>query len=204
MCPCGIVTSLKFNLRAESPRDCMDLLMSWQHIPNIVIYDFVWGPATHGNIRFPRALSFSPHEGRLLSPTAENIQRDNYLAIKWGLHVCQPVLYKCFQSVWAITTSKKKLNLYDHVGSSKTTELHLQAKKKKSPTKKTWALLTHKSLWFTDPVHSKSQLAVCKAIGPDNGWHSGFVKDQRCNYQYDWSKYQANSYEVMQHTIFVF
>lgn len=74
MCPCGIVYSLKFNLRAESPRDYMDMLMSWQHIPNIVIYDFARGLATHGNIRFPTALPFSPHEGRLLSPTAENIQ----------------------------------------------------------------------------------------------------------------------------------
>ncbi|KAL1276402.1 hypothetical protein QQF64_036025 [Cirrhinus molitorella] len=49
----------------------------------------------------------------------------------------------------------------------------------------------------SNAVQSKSQLAVCKATGPDNGWHSGFVKDQRCNYEYDWSKYQANNYEVL-------
>ncbi|KAL1276540.1 hypothetical protein QQF64_036163 [Cirrhinus molitorella] len=49
----------------------------------------------------------------------------------------------------------------------------------------------------SNAVQSKSQLAVCKAIGPDSGWHSGFVKDQRCNYEYDWSKYQAKNYEVL-------
>ncbi|KAF4115116.1 uncharacterized protein LOC131535889 [Onychostoma macrolepis] len=49
----------------------------------------------------------------------------------------------------------------------------------------------------SNAVRSKTQLVVCKAIGPDSGWHSGFVKDQRCNYEYNWSKHQANNYEVL-------
>ncbi|KAK2892478.1 hypothetical protein Q8A67_012466 [Cirrhinus molitorella] len=46
-------------------------------------------------------------------------------------------------------------------------------------------------------VRSNTLLAVCKAIGPDRGWHSGFVKDQRCNYEYDGRPHQASSYEVL-------
>lgn len=34
-CTHGIVYSLKFNLRAESPQDFTDLLMSWKHLPNV-------------------------------------------------------------------------------------------------------------------------------------------------------------------------
>ncbi len=40
MCLCGIVYSLKCNLRAESPGDIADLLLSWKHIPNVIMYDF--------------------------------------------------------------------------------------------------------------------------------------------------------------------
>ncbi|XP_052407904.1 uncharacterized protein LOC127953050 [Carassius gibelio] len=73
MCPCGVVYTLKFNMRAESPRDYIDILQSWQHLPNVTIYDFARGLATHGNLRDPLKLTFSPNEGRLLSPTVENI-----------------------------------------------------------------------------------------------------------------------------------
>ncbi|XP_039606727.1 uncharacterized protein LOC120527410 [Polypterus senegalus] len=69
MCPCGIVYSLKCNLRAESPRDFADLLLSWKHMPNVVIYDFARGLATHTNLRVPEKLPFSPFEGRLAEPT---------------------------------------------------------------------------------------------------------------------------------------
>jgi len=58
-------------------------------------------------------------------------------------------------------------------------------------------------LWFTDAVLSKTQLAVCKAIGLDSGWHSGFVQDQRCNYEYNGGAYQAYSYEVTQYSTFI-
>ncbi|KAL1250956.1 hypothetical protein QQF64_018752 [Cirrhinus molitorella] len=74
MCPCGIVYSIKCCLRAESPRDFSDILLSWKHIPNIVIYDFARGLATHTNLRYPEALTFTPHEGRLADPTDDNIK----------------------------------------------------------------------------------------------------------------------------------
>ncbi|CAL9704226.1 unnamed protein product [Knipowitschia caucasica] len=74
MCPCGQVLSLKFNIRAESPRDFTDLLLSWKHLPNICIYDFARGLAVHANLREPVSLPFSPHEGRLLDPSPTNIQ----------------------------------------------------------------------------------------------------------------------------------
>lgn len=73
MCPCGIVYSIKFNIRAESPRDFSDLLLSWKHMPNIVIYDFARGLATHMNLREPQKLPFKPFEGRLATPTPDNI-----------------------------------------------------------------------------------------------------------------------------------
>ncbi|CAM4567677.1 unnamed protein product [Leuciscus chuanchicus] len=49
----------------------------------------------------------------------------------------------------------------------------------------------------SNAVLSKTQLAVCKAIGPDGGWHSGFVKNQYCNYEYDWKPNWGKSYEVL-------
>lgn len=73
MCPCGVVYSLKCNLRAESPRDFVDLLFSWKHMPNIIIYDFARGLATHANLRAPESIPIHPHEGRLAEPTQENI-----------------------------------------------------------------------------------------------------------------------------------
>ncbi|XP_057187756.1 uncharacterized protein carm1l isoform X1 [Triplophysa rosa] len=73
-CPCGVVYSIKFNIRAESPRDFAELLLSWKHFPNVTIYDFARGLATHTNLREPEILPFSPHEGRVSEPTPENIQ----------------------------------------------------------------------------------------------------------------------------------
>ncbi|XP_051747435.1 SE-cephalotoxin-like [Ctenopharyngodon idella] len=49
----------------------------------------------------------------------------------------------------------------------------------------------------SNAVRSKTQLVVCKAIGPDGGWHSGFVKDQHCLYEWDWKEHWAKSYEVL-------
>ena len=41
MCPCGIINSIKFNVRAESPRDYCDMLLSfnpWSILgPNVYI-----------------------------------------------------------------------------------------------------------------------------------------------------------------------
>ncbi|XP_049339463.1 uncharacterized protein LOC125804568 [Astyanax mexicanus] len=72
-CPCAVVYSVKFNIRAESPRDFADLLLSMKHFPNVSLYDFARGLATHTNLRKPETLPFSPYEGRLLEPTEENI-----------------------------------------------------------------------------------------------------------------------------------
>ncbi|KAG9277292.1 hypothetical protein AMEX_G7290, partial [Astyanax mexicanus] len=44
------------------------------HMPNVAVYDFARGLATHGNLRQPEDLPFTPHEGRLLQPTEENIR----------------------------------------------------------------------------------------------------------------------------------
>ncbi|XP_076869611.1 uncharacterized protein LOC143519745 [Brachyhypopomus gauderio] len=87
-CPHGVVYSLKFNLRAESPRDFTDLLLSWKHLPNVSIYDFARGLATHANLRFPTSIPFRPYEGRLTEPTFKNISA----AQKGKLKVCLPWL----------------------------------------------------------------------------------------------------------------
>ncbi|CAM4572250.1 unnamed protein product [Leuciscus chuanchicus] len=83
LCPHGIVYSIKFNLRAESPRDFADLLLSWKHFPNVCVYDFARGLATHTNLRVPHSLPFQPFEGRLSEPTEENVKaaRDGKLLV---------------------------------------------------------------------------------------------------------------------------
>jgi len=68
------VYSLKFLLRAESPRDYADCLLSFKHFPNVNIYDFARGLATHTNLREPECIPFRPYEGRLKEPTPENIK----------------------------------------------------------------------------------------------------------------------------------
>ncbi|XP_077050711.1 uncharacterized protein LOC143700866 isoform X2 [Siphateles boraxobius] len=78
LCPHGIVYSIKFNLRAESPRDFADLLLSWKHFPNVCVYDFARGLATHTNFRVPHSLPFQPFEGRLSDPTEENVKAARY------------------------------------------------------------------------------------------------------------------------------
>lgn len=68
MCPCGVVNSIKVLVRAESPRDFTDIMLSWKHLPNITICDFARGLSTHANLRNPNMIPFIPHEGRLLEP----------------------------------------------------------------------------------------------------------------------------------------
>ena len=88
-CPCGVVYSLKLNLRAESPRDFVDLLLSWKHFPNVSVYDYARGLAQHGNRRQPGL--FAPFQGRLLDPTPENIKQ----ASEGKAHVNMPWLKNC-------------------------------------------------------------------------------------------------------------
>jgi len=45
-----------------------------KHFPNIAIYDFARGLATHTNLREPEILPFRPHEGRLAEATTDNLQ----------------------------------------------------------------------------------------------------------------------------------
>ncbi|XP_041840399.1 LOW QUALITY PROTEIN: uncharacterized protein LOC121639302, partial [Melanotaenia boesemani] len=85
-CPCGVVYSVKFNLRAESPRDFVDLLLSWKHLPNISVYDYAKGLAVHANRRQPGI--FDPFQGRLLDPSIENIKQ----ASQGKVHVSMPWL----------------------------------------------------------------------------------------------------------------
>ncbi|TDH06799.1 hypothetical protein EPR50_G00117410 [Perca flavescens] len=72
--PCGVLYSLKFNIRAEGPRDFADMLLSWKHMPIISAYDFAQGLVNHTNVRVPENPPFQPNEGRLAPPTPENIQ----------------------------------------------------------------------------------------------------------------------------------
>uniref|UniRef100_A0A674N1X3 Uncharacterized LOC101075033 n=1 Tax=Takifugu rubripes TaxID=31033 RepID=A0A674N1X3_TAKRU len=72
-CPCGIVYSLKFNLRTESPRDFVDLLLSWKHFPNVTVCDYAGALALHANRRQPGI--FGLFQGRLLDPTPQNIKQ---------------------------------------------------------------------------------------------------------------------------------
>lgn len=70
LCPHGVVYSLKFNLRAESPQDFADLL-SWKHLPNVTVD--ARDLATHVNLHWPTVIPFKPHEGRLAASTPQNI-----------------------------------------------------------------------------------------------------------------------------------
>ncbi|KAI4816327.1 hypothetical protein KUCAC02_008654 [Chaenocephalus aceratus] len=85
-CPCGVVYSVKCNLRAESPRDYVDLLLSWKHFPNVTVYDYSRGVAVHGDRRQPE--TFHPFQGRLMEPTPENMKQ----ASEGKLHVNMPWL----------------------------------------------------------------------------------------------------------------
>lgn len=93
-CPCGVIYSVKFNLRAESPRDFADLLLSWKFFPNITVYDNPRGLVSHLKKRCPEDTPFTMHEGRLVEPTPENIRQatENKLTVNlpWLKHLKEP------------------------------------------------------------------------------------------------------------------
>lgn len=62
---------MKFLLRAESPRDYMDILRSFQHIPTVNIIDIAHSVAKLAKKIQPNM--FSNHDGRLAHPTDELI-----------------------------------------------------------------------------------------------------------------------------------
>ena len=70
-CPHGIIYALKFVLRAESPRDYIDLMESMKHQPNVVVSDMANMLVSHGNKR--RKDMFQPFNGMVAEPTQENI-----------------------------------------------------------------------------------------------------------------------------------
>lgn len=74
MCPCGIINSIKFNVRAAGPRDYLDKLLSFKHFPNVVIHDFARGLATQTDLREPVKIPFRPNVGRLSDATPENLK----------------------------------------------------------------------------------------------------------------------------------
>lgn len=73
VCPHGIVYGLKFLLRGESPRDHVDMLLSFSHMPTLSVCDIPSFVARHGNNRRPNL--FSPHFGRFAAPTEQNIAK---------------------------------------------------------------------------------------------------------------------------------
>ncbi|XP_065096441.2 uncharacterized protein, partial [Paramisgurnus dabryanus] len=90
LCQHGIAYSIKFNLRAESPRDFAHLLLSWKHFPNVCVYDFARGLATQTNLLVPDSMPFQPYEGRLSEPTEENVKA----AMDGQLQVSLPWLHE--------------------------------------------------------------------------------------------------------------
>ncbi|XP_071948919.1 HMG domain-containing protein 3-like [Antedon mediterranea] len=72
-CPHRIVYGVKFLVRAERPRDHVDLIKSFAKQPPVIICDMPHMVARHGNKR-TKGKMFKPHEGRLLEPTEQNIK----------------------------------------------------------------------------------------------------------------------------------
>lgn len=120
LCPHGVVYSLKFNLRAESPRDFVDLLLSWQHLPNVTIYDFARGLATHANFRVPLSLPFQPYEGRLADSTLENINKAKQGKLKVSLPWLIEKTDHLNSESHPITGSSEHYVLYDKLHESNT------------------------------------------------------------------------------------
>ena len=59
-------------MRAEGPRDYVDLLLSMKHQPNVVLIDMAHMVAAHGNLRKPEM--FSPFQGPVAAAKEANIE----------------------------------------------------------------------------------------------------------------------------------
>ena len=70
-CPHSVIYGVKFLLRAESPRDYIDMLKSMKHRPNILICDMAHLVASHGNKNIPDF--FRPFDGRVAADTPQNV-----------------------------------------------------------------------------------------------------------------------------------
>ncbi|XP_077057405.1 HMG domain-containing protein 3-like [Siphateles boraxobius] len=113
LCPCGIVYSIKHNIRSESPRDFADILLSWRHMPNVAIYDFARVLATHTNLREPEKVPFSPFEGRLLAPSEETIALAKQGKVKVSLHWLESSKIVPDRGGHPVTGSAEHYCLYD-------------------------------------------------------------------------------------------
>jgi len=85
-CQHGVIYALKFVLRAESPRDYIDLILSMEHQPNIMVSDMANILVAHGQKR--NRDMFSPHNGMVAEPTKDNVQE----ALEGRLEVSLPWL----------------------------------------------------------------------------------------------------------------
>ena len=104
--------ALKFLLRAESPRDYVDILFSMKVQPNIVICDIAPMVATSGNNRKPGM--FHSNQGRLAGPSGDNISLASsgqlivYLAWLESFSACPAKKHCClFDTFQEINSSKK-------------------------------------------------------------------------------------------------
>ncbi|XP_041859627.1 uncharacterized protein LOC121651457 [Melanotaenia boesemani] len=113
MCPHGIVYSLKFNLRAKSPRDFADLLLSWKHLPNVCIYDFARGLVAHAKSRVPDNSPFQPFDGRLADLTEENVEAAAHGKLRVHLPWLVEKLEPSLPNGHPITGSNNHYVLYD-------------------------------------------------------------------------------------------
>ncbi|ELT91419.1 hypothetical protein CAPTEDRAFT_195355, partial [Capitella teleta] len=78
-CPHGITYGMKFLLRGESPRDHLDLLFSFKHIPTLTICDIPGFVARHAAKRRPGL--FKPNDGRFAEASEENLKNISGLKI---------------------------------------------------------------------------------------------------------------------------
>ena len=70
-CEHGVIYAVKFLLRAESPRDYIDIIRGFKHQPNVFVNDMAHMVAAHGNRH--HGDMFRPFEGRVAEATPENI-----------------------------------------------------------------------------------------------------------------------------------
>jgi len=116
---------LKFVLRAESPRDYVNLLLSMKVQPNVTIIDMANMVASHGNKR--QRNMFYPHSGMVAEPSRENVdnakQRPFLVSMPWLGRSCKnnSSLRTATEDEHPISGSDVRMCLFDrfHEGSVK-------------------------------------------------------------------------------------
>lgn len=89
------------------------MLLSWKHFPNVSIYDFARGLATHTNLREPEKWPFSPHEGRLAEATTDSLQPAGEGKLKVSLPWLKTKKTDTDTNCHPITGSSDHYTLYD-------------------------------------------------------------------------------------------